>query len=250
MQGIPGPPGIDAEEAEFPYIIPGPVGPPGLVGGNYAQFLQQASVTPSLGNRMLGLMSGTNFFTPVSTGVVFGIVTLRANIPASATVIFSLFYGTGNGPALNDAFTGTLIGLATGNIATGQYIITLPIQIQGLTLGTSIWIDVGVNTTFSASSFEDFNISVWEYAGAGFAEFLGGVPGIDAEEPEYQYIIPGPKGDTGPAGGAASDISMNKLNPAGDITITPGYAAYISDYYEITLSKFLEVGLGSVFEVG
>jgi hypothetical protein len=254
MQGIPGPPGIDAEEAEFPYIIPGPVGPPGLVGGNYAQVnpADTAVLSASVPFLMAGLASGTNFIVPASTGVILVILTAyKLNGSGIGTANYHLNWGTGNGPANGAAEVGTTITSLTGisNVASPSLISLIGI-IRGATIGIPVWVDISVGNNGATTAYQDINISLTEYAGAGFAEFLGGVPGIDAEEPEYQYIIPGPKGDTGPAGGAASDISMNKLNPAGDITITPGYAAYISDYYEITLSKFLEVGLGSVFEVG
>lgn len=47
-----------------------------------------------------------------------------------------------------------------------------------------------------------------------------------------------------------TDIVQSALAPAGDETITAGYAAYVSDYYEVADQKFLEVGAGAVFEVG
>ena len=50
--------------------------------------------------------------------------------------------------------------------------------------------------------------------------------------------------------GGAGDISLSLLAPLVDETITAGYSAYLVDFYEVALDKFLEVGLGSVFEIG
>jgi hypothetical protein len=48
----------------------------------------------------------------------------------------------------------------------------------------------------------------------------------------------------------APDIALNLLAPSVDETITAGYSAYVSDYYEIADTKFLEIGDGAVFEIG
>lgn len=48
----------------------------------------------------------------------------------------------------------------------------------------------------------------------------------------------------------ASDLQLSKLAPAGDVTVTAGYGAYVPDYYEVAVGKFLEVGPGAVMEVG
>ena len=45
------------------------------------------------------------------------------------------------------------------------------------------------------------------------------------------------------------DILISLLAPAIDETITAGYAAVLSDYYEIADQKFLEIGDTSVFEI-
>lgn len=47
-----------------------------------------------------------------------------------------------------------------------------------------------------------------------------------------------------------SDLSLSKLAPTGDNTVSAGYSAYVSDYYEITAGKYLEAGVGAVMEVG
>lgn len=52
------------------------------------------------------------------------------------------------------------------------------------------------------------------------------------------------------AGGAAGDIAQSLLSPSIDETIAAGSGAYIPDAYEIAVSKFLDIGAGSVFEVG
>lgn len=46
------------------------------------------------------------------------------------------------------------------------------------------------------------------------------------------------------------DIALSLLAPTGDETITAGYSAYVVDYYEIADTFFLEVGGGSIFEIG
>lgn len=49
---------------------------------------------------------------------------------------------------------------------------------------------------------------------------------------------------------ASGDVLMNKLAPDTNTTITPGYSAYMSDYFEIVSGKVLEIGVGSVLEIG
>lgn len=50
---------------------------------------------------------------------------------------------------------------------------------------------------------------------------------------------------------AAPEIALSALSPAeSDQTITGGYSAYVSSYYEIGPGQFLEIGNGSVFEIG
>lgn len=47
-----------------------------------------------------------------------------------------------------------------------------------------------------------------------------------------------------------SDIALSLMAPAVDETIAAGSSAYISGYYEIADTKILEIGNGSVFEIG
>ena len=50
--------------------------------------------------------------------------------------------------------------------------------------------------------------------------------------------------------GTAADIPLTLMAPTIDETITAGYSAYVSDFYEIASTFMLEVGNASVFEVG
>lgn len=50
-----------------------------------------------------------------------------------------------------------------------------------------------------------------------------------------------------PSGG---DIPLTLIAPTTDETITDGYSAHVSDYYEIADTFMLEIGNGSVFEIG
>jgi hypothetical protein len=50
--------------------------------------------------------------------------------------------------------------------------------------------------------------------------------------------------------GSQPSIPLTLIAPADDQTITAGYSAYVSDYYEIASTFMLEVGSGSVFEIG
>lgn len=59
-----------------------------------------------------------------------------------------------------------------------------------------------------------------------------GIPGLDAEEPEIPYLIPGPKGDTGPAGGGGAaptkftkDLGVARRSGTFDITGLSGLTA-------------------------
>jgi hypothetical protein len=51
-------------------------------------------------------------------------------------------------------------------------------------------------------------------------------------------------------GGSSTDLVITKYAPALDQTITAGYSAYYSGYYEIADTKFLEIGNGSTLEIG
>ena len=55
---------------------------------------------------------------------------------------------------------------------------------------------------------------------------------------------------TGGGGGSSPDLVITKYAPALDQTITAGYSAYYSGYYEIADTKFLEIGNGSTLEIG
>ena len=46
------------------------------------------------------------------------------------------------------------------------------------------------------------------------------------------------------------DMVITKYAPALDQTITAGYCAYYSGYYEIADTMFLEIGVGSTLEIG
>jgi len=70
-----------------------------------------------------------------------------------------------------------------------------------------------------------------------------GPPGIDAEEIEYPYIIPGPKGDTGAAGGG--NLAMSRLIASTNDTITAGYSVTIERSYTINSGIKTLVNLGS-----
>lgn len=49
---------------------------------------------------------------------------------------------------------------------------------------------------------------------------------------------------------ALPDLIITKYAPATDQTITAGYSAYYSGYYEIADTKYLEIGEGSTLEIG
>jgi hypothetical protein len=55
---------------------------------------------------------------------------------------------------------------------------------------------------------------------------------------------------SGGGGGSSPDLVITKYEPALDQTITDGYSAYYSGYYEIADTKFLEIGNGSTLEIG
>ena len=55
---------------------------------------------------------------------------------------------------------------------------------------------------------------------------------------------------SGGGGGSSPDLVITKYAPALDQTITDGYSAYYSGYYEIADTKFLEIGNGSTLEIG
>ena len=55
---------------------------------------------------------------------------------------------------------------------------------------------------------------------------------------------------SGGGGGSSPDLVITKYAPALDQTITGGYSAYCSGYYEIADTKFLEIGDGSTLEIG
>ncbi len=46
------------------------------------------------------------------------------------------------------------------------------------------------------------------------------------------------------------DLIITKQAPALNQTITDGYCAYYSGYYEIANTKFLEIGINSTLEIG
>lgn len=46
------------------------------------------------------------------------------------------------------------------------------------------------------------------------------------------------------------NIPLTIIASATDETITAGYSGYVSDYYEIASTFMLEIGSGSVFEIG
>lgn len=50
--------------------------------------------------------------------------------------------------------------------------------------------------------------------------------------------------------GSLPDLIITKYAPALDQTITAGYSAYYSGYYEIADTKFLEIGEDSTLEIG
>ena len=50
--------------------------------------------------------------------------------------------------------------------------------------------------------------------------------------------------------GSSPDLVITKYAPALDQTITEGYSAYYSGYYEIADTKYLEIGNGSTLEIG
>jgi uncharacterized ubiquitin-like protein YukD len=50
--------------------------------------------------------------------------------------------------------------------------------------------------------------------------------------------------------GTAPNIALTQKSTTGDETITAGYSAYVSGYYEIADTKYLEIGSLATFEIG
>ncbi len=48
----------------------------------------------------------------------------------------------------------------------------------------------------------------------------------------------------------AGDLALSKLAPAANVTITAGYSAYVSPYYEFVSAVTTEIGAGSTLEIG
>lgn len=49
---------------------------------------------------------------------------------------------------------------------------------------------------------------------------------------------------------ASLGLALMNFAPSGNVTITAGYSAYVSESYEIASGYYLEAGDGAVFEVG
>lgn len=214
LQGIPGvsnvpgpmgPAGYDADDPEMPYIIPGPPGR-GLsnLGGSFIlQSPANAALTAAnmIAGAMFGLASGVSVITPVSSGIIHVIINgFRDSVSTVGAITLTLRYGTGLGPANAAALTGTVvITQVTIEPTTSDDGITLVAFIQGLTINTPVWIDIGATGGSSTLTLKNVTITAFEYSSSGLAQFLGGIPGIDAEDPEYN-VIPGPRGSDGNTG--------------------------------------------------
>lgn len=73
-----------------------------------------------------------------------------------------------------------------------------------------------------------------------------GINGLDAEEPEYPYIIKGDKGDKGVDGvGGGGNLALTKLSATTNESITAGYGVAILRSYLINSGIKVTVGLAS-----
>lgn len=212
--GIQGFPGIDGEDGfdGFPGLQ-GPMGPAGT-GGNFAAIYP--ATTSVLSTGMLGLSSGISIITPVSTGVVVVMITGYRDHPDALSNIttISAKYGTGTGPAHGATATGTTFITQTliETVSRDEHFSFAGI-VQGLALGVPVWFDIallGANSMVVTAP----SIVAFEYSSASFQQFVGGVPGLDAEEPEGPWQIPGQPGNPGATGpqGPSGAIGFDGLD--------------------------------------
>lgn len=131
---------------------------------------QATPSNPTGTSNTTGLMMGlAGAFTPMRTGncmiIISGDMT---NGTASSGSKVQIRYGTGTAPANAAALTGTAVGNLVRYVGlTGSTTLEVPFScnavVTGLTIGTAIWIDIGLaSITSGTASIKDVSISVIE----------------------------------------------------------------------------------------
>lgn len=131
---------------------------------------QATPANPTGTTNTTGLMMGlAGAFTPTRTGncmiIISGDIT---NGTASSGAKVQIRYGTGAAPANAAALTGTAVGNLVRYVGlAGSTTLEVPFScnavVTGLTVGTAIWIDIGLaSITSGTASMKDVSISVIE----------------------------------------------------------------------------------------
>ncbi len=113
------------------------------------QMVLSSPSNPTGTSNTTGLMMGLNVaFTPTTTGrVLVNLTGMLANNTIGDGASVQLRFGTGTAPINTAALTGTTVGVLKNMIAStaaGKQGVALSGIITGLTVGTAIWIDVGL----------------------------------------------------------------------------------------------------------
>lgn len=131
---------------------------------------QATPANPTGTNNTTGLMMGlAGAFTPTRTGncmiIISGDMT---NGTASSGSKVQIRYGTGSAPANAAALTGTAVGnlvryVGLAGSTTLEVPFTCNAVVTGLTVGTAIWLDIGLaSITSGTAAIKDVSISVIE----------------------------------------------------------------------------------------
>jgi hypothetical protein len=134
--------------------------------------LQTGVVTPPGTTNITGIMAGLGqsasaLITPVRSGKIFVTITgYGQNVTAGQGYIVQIRYGTGAAPAFGAAYTGTAVGtqpVAQSFQANARLPFSLSAVITGLTLGTQIWLDLGMAAWTAANTMTLSSVAVCAY---------------------------------------------------------------------------------------
>ena len=137
-------------------------------GSGSATYSSINGLNPTVTTSTVGVMMGlAGTITPVTSGAVLIIVAGDSdNATNGSGVTVVLRYGTGAAPANGDALTGTAMHTVNmnNNNASQRFPFTVQAIASGLTLNTSIWIDVSIASSGGAGTarIRGVNISTHE----------------------------------------------------------------------------------------
>lgn len=100
-----------------------------------------------------------------------------------------------------------------------------------------------------AGVYEPANANIQSHIGSAHAP-SNAQKNSDITKAEIEAVLTGVINTHSHAGGSVPDVVSQKMAPAGSTTIADGYAAYVPDTFEVVSGQTLEIGIGSLIEIG